>query len=157
MVGLASERIQSVKDFLSYHMDMLRLACQNIRHAQDRFKKFADVKQRVVTFDKGDQVFLRVSEKLQSLSTGKVPKLSPRYCGPFTILKRIGKVAYKLALPKGSQVHSVSHVSHLRKRLYDQDQVIDSGILVHYEEPHVLPHEPEMILDTHDLRIKHHI
>ena len=82
---------------------------------QDHFKKFADVKRRMVTFDEGDQVFLRVSEKSQSLSTGKVPKLSPRYCGPFTILKRIGKVAYKLALLEGSQVHPVFHVSCLRK------------------------------------------
>ena len=94
-----------------------------------------DVKRRVVTLDEGDQVFLHVLEKSQSLSMGKVPKLLPRYCGPFTILKRIGKVAYKLALPEGSQVHPVFHVSRLRKHLYDQDQVIDSGILVDYEEP----------------------
>ena len=134
-VGLANERIQSVKDFLSDHMDMLQLAHQNIRQAQDRFKKFADVKRRMVTFDEGDQVLLRVSKKLQSLSTGKVPKLSPKYYGPFTILKHIGTVAYKLALPKGSQVHPIFHVSCLRKRLYDQDQVIDSGILADYEEP----------------------
>ena len=44
MVGLANEHIQSVKDFLSDHMDMLRLAHQNIRQAQGCFKKFADVK-----------------------------------------------------------------------------------------------------------------
>ena len=119
-----------------------RLARQNIRHAQDRFKKFVDMKHRMATFDEGDQVFLRVSKKSQSLSIGKVPKLLPRYCGPFTILKRIGNVAYKLALPEGSQVHPVLHVSRLRKRLYDQDQVIDSGILVDYKEPQVLPHEP---------------
>ena len=78
MVGLANERIQFVKDFLSDHMDMLQLARQNIRRAQDCFKKFADVKQRMVTFDEGDQVFLRVQKKLQSLFTSKVPKLSPR-------------------------------------------------------------------------------
>ena len=54
-------------------------------------------------------------------------------------------------------MHPVFHVSRLRKRLYDQDQVIDSGILVDYEEPQVLPHEPEKILDTHDLRTRHHI
>ena len=69
----------------------------------------------MVTFDKGDQVFLCILKKLQSLSTGKVPKLLPRYCGSFTILKRIGKVAYKLAFPEGSQVHPVFHLSHLRK------------------------------------------
>ena len=124
---------------------------------QDRFKKFVNVKRRVVTFDKGDHVFLSVPKKSQIFSTGKVPKLSPRYCGPFTILERIGNIAYKLALPKGSLVHLVFHVSHLRKRLYDHNQVIDSSILVDFEEPQVLPHELEKVLDTHDLRTRHHI
>ena len=102
---------------------------------QNRFKKFADVKRRMATFNEGDQVFLRIPKKSQSLSTGKVLKLSPRYCGPFTILKRIGTVAYKLALFKGRQVHPIFHMSCLCKCLHEQDQVIDSGILVEYEEP----------------------
>ena len=109
MVRLANERIQSIKDFLLDHMAMLRLAHQNIRQVQDCFKKFADVKHRMVTFHKGDQVFLHFPKKSQSLSTSKVPKLSPKYYGPFTILKRIGKVAYKLALLEESQVQKNSH------------------------------------------------
>ena len=54
MVELANERIQSIKNFLSNHMHMLRLARQNIKQAQDCFKKFADVKHRMVTFVEGD-------------------------------------------------------------------------------------------------------
>ena len=43
-------------------------------------------------------------------------KLSPRYIGPFDILERVGKVAYRLALPpKMSGVHNVFNVSMLRK------------------------------------------
>ena len=42
-VGLANEKIQQVKAFLQDHMDMLRLARQNVRQAQNHFyKKFAD-------------------------------------------------------------------------------------------------------------------
>ncbi|KAL8233859.1 hypothetical protein R6Q59_019959 [Mikania micrantha] len=49
-------------------------------------------------------------------------KLAPRYVGPFKILERIGKVAYKLELPPElSNVHSTFHVSNLRKCLADQD------------------------------------
>ena len=43
-------------------------------------------------------------------------KLSPRYIGPFEVLKRVGLVAYRIALPlELSQVHNVFHVSMLRK------------------------------------------
>ncbi|KAD2393187.1 hypothetical protein E3N88_40164 [Mikania micrantha] len=49
-------------------------------------------------------------------------KLAPRYVGPFKILERIGKVAYKLELPpKLSNVHPTFHVSNLRKCLADRD------------------------------------
>jgi hypothetical protein len=43
-------------------------------------------------------------------------KLSPRYVGSYLIVKRIGKVAYKLELPPElTGVHLVFHVSQLRK------------------------------------------
>jgi hypothetical protein len=42
--------------------------------------------------------------------------LSPRYIGSYPIVKRIGKVAYKLELPPElAGVHPVFHVSQLRK------------------------------------------
>ena len=89
----------------------------------------------MITFEEGNKVFLRVLEQSQTLSTGKAPKLLLTYCRPFTILKRVGSVAYKLALPESSQVHLVFHISHSRKQLYEQDQVIDFSVLVEYEEP----------------------
>jgi hypothetical protein len=53
-------------------------------------------------------------------------KLSPRYIGPFQILEKCGKAAYRLKLPKHlSAVHNVFHVSQLKKCLQVPDQVID--------------------------------
>ena len=86
-VGLATEKLQHVKDFLTDHMEMLRVARLNVRQAQDRFKKYADEHRRQVTFEKGEYVFLKVPEKSKSLKMGPTPKLSPGFCGPFKILK----------------------------------------------------------------------
>ena len=46
----------------------------------------------------------------------KKGKLSPRYIWPFEILERVGKVAYRLALPpRMSGVHNIFHISMLKE------------------------------------------
>ena len=53
-------------------------------------------------------------------------KLAPRYIGPFQILERYGKVAYRLKLPEHlSVVHDVFHVSQLKKCLRVPEQNIE--------------------------------
>ena len=48
----------------------------------------------------GDKVFVRVSPSKGVFCFGKQGKLNPRYVGPFEILERVGKLAYRLALPR---------------------------------------------------------
>jgi transposase InsO family protein len=88
---------------------------ENIKSAQERQKAFYDKGHREVTFNVGDQVLLDRSRlNLDAFSNLKKDKLKLRWLGPFEILERIGKVAYRLKLPPSSNAHSVFHVSALK-------------------------------------------
>ncbi|KAJ0025084.1 hypothetical protein Pint_07589 [Pistacia integerrima] len=56
-------------------------------------------------FEVGQQVYLKLHPYRQlSMSGQAYSKLERQYSRPFAILKRVGKVAYKLALPEGSKI-----------------------------------------------------
>ena len=55
--------------------------------------------------------------------------MKPQFCGPFSIIERIGPVAYRLTLPPIVKVHNVFHVSLLNKYVNDVDHVIDWSVL----------------------------
>ncbi|XP_059298389.1 uncharacterized protein LOC132051129 [Lycium ferocissimum] len=55
---------------------------------------------------------------------GRKGKPSPRYIGPYQIVRKIGEVAYELDLPSDLEaVHPVFHVSMLRKCIGDPSRV----------------------------------
>ena len=73
-------------------------------------------------FHVGDQVLLKVSPTKGVVRFGTNGKLSLRYIGPFPIVARIGRLAYRLDLPDSMKgVHNVFHVSLLRKYLRDPE------------------------------------
>jgi hypothetical protein len=74
----------------------------------------------------GDQVLLRVSPTKGVVRFGVSGKLNPRYIGPFSILVRVGSLAYRLQLPDSmADVHPIFHVSMLRKFLRDPNHQIE--------------------------------
>ena len=98
----------------------------------------------------GDHVFLKVMPKRRVVRFGKRGKLSPRYIRSFEVLKRVGTVAYRLALsPSLSSVHAVFHVSMLRKYTPDPTHVVDRGELV-VDADGTFEEGPVRIMDSQD-------
>ncbi|XP_019158451.1 PREDICTED: uncharacterized protein LOC109155178 [Ipomoea nil] len=113
-----------------------------MKAAQDRQKSYADLARRQVEFAVGDKVWLRVSPTRGVMRFGRKDKLSPRFIGPY---ERVGNLAYRLALPlELERVHSVFHVSQLKKYVHDPTHVLP---------PEVIPLDDDMSYEERPLKI----
>jgi hypothetical protein len=88
---------------------------KNLKAARSRQETYANMRRRPLTFEVGNEVYLRVSPMKGVKRFGVKGKLAPRYIRPFSILEKCGTVAYKLKLPPSlAGVHDIFHVSQLK-------------------------------------------
>ncbi|XP_070029065.1 uncharacterized protein [Nicotiana sylvestris] len=128
-------------------MEKVKLIRDRLHTAQSRQKSYVDVRRRDLEFDVEDWVFLKVSPMKGVKRFGKKGKLSPRYVGPYKIIRRIGRVAYELDLPSELEaVHPVFHVSMLRKCIGDPS-CITPIVDIHISEYLSYAEVPIAILD----------
>jgi hypothetical protein len=109
--------------------------------AQSQQKSYADNQMRPLEFEVGDCGFLKVSPMRGVMQFGKKEKLSPKFVGPFEITQRVGRLAYRIALPSDLVgTHDIFHVSILRKYITNPDVIVEYEPLqilegLTYEEP----------------------
>ena len=107
--------------------NMVPLIRQNLLRAQQRMKFQADKNRSEREFAVGDSVYLRLQPYVQtSVANRSSQKLAFRYFGPYLVLQKVGKVAYKLQLPLSSKIHPVVHVSQLKRAIPPKTQVCSS-------------------------------
>nr|GEW70237.1 putative reverse transcriptase domain-containing protein [Tanacetum cinerariifolium] len=127
---------------------------QRIQAAKDRQKSYADLKRKTMDFEVGDRVMLKVSPWKGVVQFGKRGKLNSRYVGPFKVLSKVVKVAYRLELPQElSRVTHTFHVSNLKKCYTDGPLVMPlEGI--HVDDKLQCVEEPVEIMECEIKRLK---
>ena len=99
-------------ELLRQTTEKVKLIQERMKASQSRQKSCADQRRRPLEFELGDHVFLRITPTTGVGRVIRSKKLSPKFIGPYHILRRIGPVAYEIALPPPlSNLHSVFHVS----------------------------------------------
>ncbi|KAJ9544983.1 LOW QUALITY PROTEIN: hypothetical protein OSB04_024690 [Centaurea solstitialis] len=150
------EKILAGPELIQITHDKIRVIRERMKAAQHRQKSYADKRRRPIEFFVGDMVMLKVSPWKGVLRFGKQGKLSPRFVGPFKILERVGKQAYRLELPEEvAGIHDVFHVGYLGKCLGKHDERIPLAE-VKLDKRLTYVEEPEAILNerTANLRNK---
>ena len=106
-------------------MEKVHIRRTQLQTAYSQQKSYADHRRRDLEFEGYDKVYFKISPMKGVVRFGKKGTLSPRYVGPYEILQMVGKVAYEMKLPSElASVHSVFHVSMLKKCIGDPESIL---------------------------------
>jgi hypothetical protein len=107
-----TKNVPQAKKLCDRVQENIAIARKYLQQAQQRMSTCANRKRRDVTYLEGAEVLLNT--KNIRLKVVGVPKLLPRWVGPFKVKKVISRVAMKLDLPPEWKIHDAFHVSLLK-------------------------------------------
>jgi hypothetical protein len=88
-------------------------AKRHLQHSMSQMKEYADRRRRPAPdYSVGQEVLL--STKNIRFRGPYSSKLLPKWIGPFTVVAKVGKAAYRLKLLGNMRIHDVFHVSLLK-------------------------------------------
>ena len=118
-----------------HHID----AQDALAFASLRMKGYYDSKHKPMFFGVGDFVHLRLHRGYQMAGV-QSRKLGQQFAGPFQVVERIGRLAYRLKLPPTMRIYDVVSIAHLEPAI---DPASDP-----YKRPATVP--PAVIVDNHE-------
>ncbi|KAJ7979026.1 Ty3/gypsy retrotransposon protein [Quillaja saponaria] len=123
----------------------LKLLKYHLMRAQDRMKGQVDKKRTDKEFQEGEWVYLKLQPYRQlTMANKKFHKLSYKFYGPYQIVQRVGRAAYKLDLPSSARIHPTFHISQLKKKIGDIQSQVE---LPEFSEDGIIVLKPTAILD----------
>jgi hypothetical protein len=135
--------VEAVDQLLTQREEMLGQIRDNLLKAQHRMMQIANRKRSDRQFNPGDLVYLKLQPYRQkSMARRSSQKLAAKFYDPFSILKKIGSVAYKLLLPPTASIHPIFHVSQLKKHI--GNKIVQSTLPITPSVPMIIP---QAILD----------
>ncbi|KAJ9562865.1 hypothetical protein OSB04_008025 [Centaurea solstitialis] len=123
--GEVGHRVLGNTEIVLKTTELVQMIRERSATAQSRQKSYADKRRSDLEFQVGDFVLLKVSPWKGVIRFRKRGKLGPRFIGPYKIIARVGKVAYRLELPNELKlIHNTFHVSQLWKCVRDESAVV---------------------------------
>ena len=137
-----SEKKGISPDLIQETREKVKMIKERLKVVVDRQKSYADLKRKDIQYEIGENVFLKVSPWKKVMRFEKNGKLSPKFIGLYEDIRKVGLVAYKLALPPElEKIHNVFHVSMLRRYRSNPSHAVSSKVielrpdLTYEEEP----------------------
>jgi len=106
-----SSSSKELEEWLSALHEVRSLVAENIKEAQEKYKKYYDKRHNEIPFKVGDKVLLH----LPVVGEGMSKKFTHPWQGPFRIMKRVGDVSFELVHMENPKNIQKAHAGRLKR------------------------------------------